>query len=62
MYKTILESDSPTNLFSILSDKLTVLPPEVKANKENLDEQDASGIYQNYMYFFKLNKFIEINE
>lgn len=62
MYKTILESDSPTNLFSILSDKLSVLPPNIKAKKDNLDEQDATGIYQYYLYFFKLNKFIEINE
>jgi hypothetical protein len=62
MYKTILESDSPTNLFSILSDKLSVLPTNIKANTENIDELNASGIYQNYLYFFKLNKFIEINE
>jgi hypothetical protein len=62
IFKTITESDSPINLFSTLSDKLSMLPNDIKATKENIDEQDESGIYQNYLYFFMLNKFIEIND
>ncbi len=62
IFKTITESDSPINLFSILSDKLSVLSDDIKASKDKIDEKDESGIYQNYLYFFKLNKFLELND
>jgi hypothetical protein len=60
IFKTITEADSPVNLFSILSDKLSVIPlGSIVAKKDNIEEKDQSGIYQNYLYFFKLNKFME---
>lgn len=63
LYKSILESDSPTHLFGVLSEQLTVLSlKSIKANMQKLEEQDAAGIFQHYLYFFKLNKFMEINE
>jgi hypothetical protein len=59
LFKVITDSDSPTNLFSVLSDKLVVLHNQmIEANMEGIDDQDDAGIYQNYLYFFKLNKFI----
>jgi len=59
LFKVITDSDSPTNLFSVLSDQLVVLHKQnIEANMENMDDQDDAGIYQNYLYFFKLNKFI----
>lgn len=63
LYKSILESDSPTHLFGLLSEQLSVVPlKRIKANLQKLEEQDADGTYQHYLYFFKLNKFMEINE
>jgi hypothetical protein len=29
-----------------------------EAKMENIDEVDETGVYQNYLYFFKSNKFI----
>jgi len=59
LFKVITDSDSPTNLFSVLSDQLVVLQNQhIEAKMENMDDQDDAGIYQNYLYFFKLNKFI----
>lgn len=59
LFKVVTDSDSPTNLFSVLSDKLVVLHNQmIEANMEGIDDQDDAGIYQNYLYFFKLNKFI----
>jgi hypothetical protein len=59
LFKVITDSDSPTNLFSVLSDKLTVLQNQhIEAKMENIDEVDETGVYQNYLYFFKSNKFI----
>jgi hypothetical protein len=63
LYKSILESDAPTHLFGLLSEQLSVVPlKRIKANLQKLEEQDADGTYQHYLYFFKLNKFMEINE
>jgi hypothetical protein len=59
IYKTIAESDSPISLLSLLSDKLSPLSKNgIKANITNIDIEE-NGIYQNYLYYFKLNKFIE---
>jgi hypothetical protein len=59
LFKVITDSDSPTNLFSVLSDKLSVLQNQhIEAKMENIDEVDETGVYQNYLYFFKSNKFI----
>jgi len=60
LYKVISEADSPVNLFSTLSDKLSVLPVgNISAKMDHIDERDeTSKIYQNYLYYFKLNKFM----
>ena len=58
IYKTITEADSPVSLLSTLSDKIIPLPiSNVKANKEKIDDME-DGIYQNYLYYFRTNKFI----
>ena len=59
MYKVINETDSPLTLLSVLSDKINPLPDDkIQANKDNLDEKDENGIYQNYLHFFKQNNFM----
>jgi hypothetical protein len=59
IYKLITESESPVTLLSSLSDKLSPLPmSNIVAKKDNLDIE-VNGIYQNYLHFFKINKFIE---
>ncbi len=59
MYKVIAEADSPISLLSELSDRISPLPIEkIEAKKDDM-EQCINGIYQNYLYFFKINKFIE---
>ncbi len=58
IYKTIVEADSPVSLLSTLSDKITPLQIDnIKANKEDIDANE-DGIYQNYLYYFRINKFI----
>ncbi len=60
MYKIITEADSPISLLSALSDRVNPLPiGYIVAKKDNLDEQDEDGIYQNYLHYFKTNKFVE---
>ncbi len=64
IYKIITESDSPISLLSALSDRVNSLPidsiAENKVNrKDNIDEIDTDGIYQNYLHYFKENKFLE---
>ena len=59
IYKMITEADAPIPLLSALSDKLSPLSlDEIKAKKENIDEA-LDGIFQNYLHFFSVNKFIE---
>jgi hypothetical protein len=59
IYKMITEADSPITLLSSLSDKLSPLPlGKIIAKTEDMDKE-VNGVYQNYLYFFKLNKFIE---
>ena len=59
IYKIITEADSPVSLLSTLSDKVIPLPiSNIKAKKDNMDEQDEDGIYQNYLHYFRTNKFM----
>lgn len=59
IYKVISESDSPTSLLSTLSDKISPLSFEkIEAKKDNIDDKDDVGIYQNYLHYFKKNKFM----
>jgi hypothetical protein len=55
----IAETDSPTTLLSALSDKLSPISMQDIAAKTDDIDKDVNGVYQNYLYFFKLNKFIE---
>lgn len=63
IYKLIADSDTPVSLLSRLTDKLTPLSSDdviydsVKKKDRAIDEPDEEGIYTNYMYFFKTNKF-----
>lgn len=65
MYKLIARQDTPTTLLSVLADKLTLLSDsDIKdgkkngrTNAENLDGHDGDGVYLNYLYFFKVNRF-----
>lgn len=65
MYKLIARQDTPTILLSVLADKLTSLSSgDIKDGKknggtniENLDEHDGDGVFRNYLYFFKINRF-----
>ncbi|OHW63388.1 hypothetical protein EUAN_02520 [Andreesenia angusta] len=60
IYKMITESDSPVSLLSVLSDNIIPLSiGSVVAKKDNLDDQDEEGIYQNYLHYFKTNKYLE---
>lgn len=59
IYKLISEADSPVALLSLLSDKLSPLSKnDIKASLIDIESEDK-GVYQNYLYYFKLNKFIE---
>jgi hypothetical protein len=61
IYKVITESDSPSMLLSTLSDMVNpLLISEIVAEKDNIDEKDDNNIYQNYLYYFKKNKFVEV--
>lgn len=59
IYKMITEADSPVTLLGSLSDRLSPLPiRNIVAKKEDLD-MEVDGVYQNYLYYFRLNKFIQ---
>ena len=59
IYKIITEADSPVSLLSALSDKVNpLLSKDIMAKKDNV-EHNEDGIYQNYLYYFKENKFME---
>ncbi|MDD4494534.1 MAG: DUF262 domain-containing protein [Eubacteriales bacterium] len=60
MYKIITESDSPISLLSALSDRVNPIPVGlIVAKMDNVEEQDEDGVYQNYLHYFKVNKFME---
>jgi len=59
IYKTITEADSPVSLLSELSNKVNPLSLEgIKAKTDDLDER-YENIHQNYLHYFKINKFME---
>ena len=75
IYKIIIEADSPVSLLSILSDKVNPLMTNkikakrtkdvkdengINAKKDILDERDKNDIYQNYLHYFRTNKFMEV--
>ena len=58
LYKVIADSDSPVALISVLSDKINPLPSNsIVAKRDHLDRVENS-IFQNYLYYFKINKFM----
>jgi hypothetical protein len=60
IFKTVSDADSPVGLFSVLSDKLIPLQEShIFAKKDSVDEVDTNGIFQNYLHFFKTNKYLE---
>ncbi|GBU26992.1 hypothetical protein R84B8_00512 [Treponema sp. R8-4-B8] len=60
LYRVITEADSPVALLSKLSDKVNSLPNnEIVAKKDGIDERNNEGIYQNYLHYFRTNKFME---
>jgi len=60
IYKVIVDSDSPVSLLSALSDRMNPLTStSIVAKKDNLDTQDEDGVFQNYLHYFKDNKFME---
>ena len=62
IYKVITEADSPSSLLSELSDRVTRLSVDnnkwLKAKFMDDINSNKDGIYQNYLYYFKVNKFI----
>lgn len=59
IYKMITEADSPVSLLSMLSDKLNPLPlGSIQAKMDDIDKEE-NGIFQNYLYYFKLNNFMQ---
>ena len=60
IYKTITEADSPVSLLSTLADMVNPLPfHKIEAKKDNIDSVDENEIFQNYLHYFKTNKFLE---
>jgi hypothetical protein len=60
IYMTIAEADSPVALLSVLSDKIMPLPDDQIAENAkggDIEEKDEDGVYQNYLHYFKVNKF-----
>jgi uncharacterized protein with ParB-like and HNH nuclease domain len=60
IYRVITEADSPAALLSVLSGTVNPLPKSAIAVKklDNIEEQDNDGIYQNYLHYFKVKKFM----
>lgn len=63
IYKVITESDSPVALLSMLSEKVKpILVDENRGIKNKfmheVDVLNEEGVYKNFLYYFKLNKFL----
>jgi hypothetical protein len=59
IYKLITDADSPASLLSALSDSIVPLPVSIiVAKKDNVEEKE-DDVYQNYLHYFKVNKFME---
>ncbi len=66
IYKYIVDADSPVSLLSSLSDILEPLNYNVdivdsKINKKDKIDETEDKVYQNYLHYFKKNKFLERN-
>ena len=64
VYRVITEADSPDALLSMLSDMVKPLPDgKIKAKKDDIDKKndkdEDKDVYQNFLYYFKLHKFLE---
>jgi len=61
IYKEIINAESPTSLFSILSEKIYPLSLN-NLNKivkqEDIEEHCEKNIHQNYLYYFQKNEFL----
>lgn len=58
MYRAIADADSPVSLLSALSDRVSPLTfDKIVSKKDNIEEKE-NDIFQNYLYYFKLNKFL----
>lgn len=63
IYKIIIDSDSPISLLSILSERVASLHTnDIVADRSDIGEKDEDGIYKNYLYYFKINKFMEAED
>lgn len=64
IYKIIANSDSPSALFSVLSDKLLPISSNFadKLKKNSTIEDKNNEIYSNYHFFFKKYNFLEITD
>ena len=59
IYRVIADADTPVSLLSVLSDRVIPLSyDKVVAKKDNIEEKE-NDIFQNYLYYFKLNKFFD---
>jgi len=59
IYRVITEADSPAALLSVLSDMVNPLPISyIAAKMDNIEERDDEGIYQNYLHYFNVKKFM----
>lgn len=59
IYKAIIEADTPSTLLSTLAQKLKPLAKDsIRANQDNIEMKEGE-VYQNYLYYFKENKFLE---
>ena len=60
IYKVISESDSPSALLSKMTDMIVPLSTsKIKANTDDIDEEDEENVRQNYLYYFTMHKFWE---
>ena len=60
IYKTITEADTPVSLQSELSERIDPLPDwAVVAVTDGIDDKDDGEVYQNYLHYFKVYRFME---
>ena len=61
IYKEIINAESPTSLFSILSEKiypLSLNDLNKIVKQEDIEEHCEKNIHQNYLYYFQKNEFL----
>lgn len=61
IYRLIIGAYSPIQLMSALADRIAVVPDRkiVPDAKKDLDETDEDGVRQNYLYYFRIHRFLE---